>query len=244
MGKLFSSGPQPWSETPWLERSKFFDYLFMRFLEFNDAKVNGVCVDIGCGDDRSIGNALFLLKYFSEVVCTDLNKQGLKNHQEKSKKLRKQTAYVVADAQHLPFKNESVDGVSAFSLIEHLPKQIEFIGEVRRILVDDSLFILQFPNRQFPLEVHTGVPFPSIIPIKVQKRWGQFMYGWIDFELNSLTKKAAIKLCEMSFKSISIQNVNFTENLIPIKFRVIKKVLEKSGFLKFVPMGYFFICTT
>ncbi len=100
----------------------------------------GVVVDIGC----FIGEKLWQLKenrdYLgigvdiaidSLVVAQDIDKYGHK--------------YVAADLEHLPFKNNSVDCVLIFDVIEHLSNQEKGFKEVSRVLKPGGTFLLHIP---------------------------------------------------------------------------------------------------
>ena len=239
-GWLFSWS-QPWLNIQWLERSKHFEYLFGRFLENVGMEVTGICLDIGCGDERSIGNDLFLSRHFSQLICADVNREGLKELKKMLDRYDVDAVYVVTDACSLPIADEVLDGVSAFSLIEHLPRQAEFVNEVKRVLRKGSLFILQFPNKRFPIEVHTGIFFPSVIPTRTQKWWAKVSYGWTDFELQSLTKRKAIN-CLRSFAKTYVQSVHFSNDMLPRRMRLFQRILEGTRLLQFIPMAYFIVC--
>ena len=237
----FSFLSRPWSNIQWLQRSKHFEDLFGRFLENVGMKVTGTCLDIGCGDERSIGNDLFLSRYFSQLICADVNREGLKELRKTLDGFGLDAAYLVADARSLPIADEILDGVSAFSVIEHLPRQIEFVKEVKRVLRRGSLFILQFPNKRFPIEVHTGIPFPSIVPTRTQKWWARVGYGWTSFELQSLTKQKAVTYLK-PFAKTYVQSVHFSKDMLPRWMRLFQTILEKTRLLQFIPMAYFIVC--
>jgi ubiquinone/menaquinone biosynthesis C-methylase UbiE len=204
-------------------------------------KVTGTCLDIGCGDERSIGNDLFLSRYFSQLICADVNGNGLKELRRTLDGFGLDADYMVADAGSLPIADEILDGVSAFSVIEHMPRQFEFVKEVRRVLRKGSLFILQFPNKRFPVEVHTGIPIPSIVPTRTQKWWARVSYGWNEFELRSLTKQEAVAYLE-PFARTYVQNVHFSKDMLPRWMRPFQTVLEETKLLQYIPMAYFIVC--
>lgn len=79
--------------------------------------------------------------------------------------------FLVADGRSLPFKPNSFSLVTSISLIEHLPEddRQSFYNEIKRVLREDGRFILQFPNRYFPIESHSFLPFVGYLPSKFHK---------------------------------------------------------------------------
>src|SRR3989344_5571749 len=57
---------------------------------------------------------------------------------------------VVGDAYQLPFDNERFDVALAMGLIEYLENESQFLNETRRVLQQDGLAIITFPNRPAP----------------------------------------------------------------------------------------------
>jgi SAM-dependent methyltransferase len=53
---------------------------------------------------------------------------------------------IIADANNLPIKNNSVDIITSFDMIEHLYDPEKFLEEARRVLKDDGLLIVATPN--------------------------------------------------------------------------------------------------
>jgi len=101
---------------------------------------NGVVVDLGC----FLGEKLWQLPkrrdYLAigvDVVLSALKiakKVGFPNHK-----------FIVADAQDLPFKDNSVDVVLAFDVIEHLTSPKEGFAEIARILKPGGKLLLHIP---------------------------------------------------------------------------------------------------
>jgi len=56
--------------------------------------------------------------------------------------------FIWADAQLMPFRDESFDVIIALSVIEHLKRYKDFIEECKRVLKKNGLFICSTPNKQ------------------------------------------------------------------------------------------------
>jgi SAM-dependent methyltransferase len=61
-------------------------------------------------------------------------------------------AYVIGDAEALPFRNGSFDGAVMAEVVEHLPNCDASYREIRRVLRDGGLFLLTHPNKDNPLQ--------------------------------------------------------------------------------------------
>jgi SAM-dependent methyltransferase len=112
-------------------------------------------VDIGCGNGC-------LTKVFSEIlnmetIGVDVSKAFIDGHN---------FTFLCATAHLLPFKSKSIDLVLAVSLVEHLPEVIrsDFYTEISEVLIDKGLLVMQLPNRYFPIEHHSFLPFVGYLP--------------------------------------------------------------------------------
>jgi SAM-dependent methyltransferase len=75
-----------------------------------------------------------------------------------------QVAYVQADGCELPFADDEFDVVFSNAVVEHLQdreRQRRFISEATRV---GRCAFLATPNRRFPVEVHTRLPFVHWLP--------------------------------------------------------------------------------
>jgi SAM-dependent methyltransferase len=63
----------------------------------------------------------------------------------------------------IPWPNESFDFVFATSVFEHVADQELACREIHRVLKYGGMFLNVFPSKWRPLEVHTNIPFGSVI---------------------------------------------------------------------------------
>ena len=79
-------------------------------------------------------------------------------------------AYVRGDALELPFEDGSFDVVFSNAVIEHVggrDRQERFVAEALRV---GRRVFLTTPNRWFPVEVHTRLPFVHWLPERLAHR--------------------------------------------------------------------------
>ncbi|MEM0235484.1 methyltransferase domain-containing protein [Thermofilum sp.] len=56
---------------------------------------------------------------------------------------------VCADATHLPFRDKCFDSVVSLETLEHIEDQKAFLGNIKRVLKDEGMFILSTPNKMY-----------------------------------------------------------------------------------------------
>ena len=190
-------------------RFLFIKAIIERTLAKEKLDANGIYLDIGC--DKGYAS-IVLYETFSEIINLDLNKRAIESCKENCESRGINAHFVVADASVLPFKNSCINVITAFSLIEHLRNQHDFVCEVSRIVGDKGVFIMQFPNRNFFLELHTGMPFPALIPRRIWKLYCRhFLKITHELHIQNLTSNEATRICRPLFSHIRIEKCNYTE---------------------------------
>lgn len=138
------------------------------------------------------------------------------------RKIYPQMKFVQADGRNLPFENQSFDIVFSGAVLEHVGSrndQKKFISEVLR--VGKRIFITT-PNKNFPLEVHTGLPFLHFLPVKIYRKILKLL--GMDFfakeeNLNLLSKRDFARLFDG--ESVKFYSVKFL--FLPVILIAIKK---------------------
>jgi len=75
---------------------------------------------------------------------------------EESKRLYGNLPLTVVDSEVLPFADNSFDVVMSFDVFEHIPDSNNHLQEVKRVLKDQGVYLLQTPNK------FTNVVFETI----------------------------------------------------------------------------------
>lgn len=107
---------------------------------------NSIICDIGCGWGLTSVMLSFLRKDL-EIYAIDINPHpyGI-NCWKKMKKYN--IKFLVKNAEHTKFKNNTFDVAISFGLMEHVRNKPKFLKEVHRILKNNGLFfIFNLPNR-------------------------------------------------------------------------------------------------
>jgi len=205
---------------------------------YNSIKENTTLInylDVGCG--YGINSSIFG-RFFSNTFCLDINTKNLEECKKHNNlKATKNISFIRGDAQSLPFDDEIFDLVTAFSLIEHVPNKELMISEMLRVLKPNGELLLQFPNKYFFIDLHTGIPFFSLFPhflrILILKKKGY--KGEIGIP-NLRKIKSELKDIKYPVKIVKIK-INYPIEMIPQKFRLLYRVLKGMRVLYLVPMG-------
>jgi ubiquinone/menaquinone biosynthesis C-methylase UbiE len=93
-------------------------------------------LDVGCGSGR-VTNAL--APYCESIVGLDISEGLVKIAKRESQS--KRAVFVVGDAEHLPFKEETFDVVVCYGLLHHMEYPERVINEASRVLREGGVFL-------------------------------------------------------------------------------------------------------
>lgn len=107
-------------------------------------KISGLKVlEVGCGAGDF---AIHLANGNAEVTAVDFSKQAIVLAAEKAKAQGKHINFQVADAQALPFTNETFDLIFSCECLEHIPEPQKALAEFDRVLKSSGKLLLTTEN--------------------------------------------------------------------------------------------------
>ena len=115
-----------------------------------------------------------LYSRFRSVTVLNLDRDTLQDSRSRG------CGAVQASACQMPFADGTFDWVFSNAVIEHVGNrkfQREFANEVRRVARVG--YFITTPNRFFPIEPHTYLPFYQFLPTRAQKALIRFSPGFL-----------------------------------------------------------------
>ena len=201
-------------------RNQFFN-LFL--ISVNYSKYKSV-IDVGSTPSIDKEQNTFLENTKDNQNITCLSNQDCKILQKKYKNIKN---VIIGDAKNTMLENDSFEIVHSNATIEHVgsfENQVLFVREMLRIS-KESVFI-QTPNRLYPLDFHTILPFIHWLPKKIHRKILKFLKK--DFyskeeNLNLLTINGLKKICEIlnikKYKILKHKLFFLTSNLILVIYK-------------------------
>jgi len=190
-------------------------------------------LDIGAAEAV---NSMVFGGNFDDIYCVDLK---LPKGITASKREGLDIHYIIADAHKLPFTDNSFDLVSMFSVIEHMEDSQLALREAVRVLKEGGELVMQFPNRYFPLDLHTGLINPVFVPIFARKAlFTRLGYKNLLDEVEIPRRKEPDQWLKHSAVLLGVGRVLYSADLVPQRVRRIYKLAKRTGLLHVMPLGY------
>ncbi|HET6145864.1 MAG TPA: class I SAM-dependent methyltransferase [Candidatus Acidoferrales bacterium] len=130
-------------------------------------------LDVG-GGFGIVGEFEPLYSYFRTVHIVNLDPQQISDEEYSHVKILK------ADGCALPFSDKSYDWIFSNAVIEHVggaARQQLFASEIRRVARKG--YFVATPNRNFPVDPHTLLPFYQFLSPQIQRKVCRFSPGYI-----------------------------------------------------------------
>lgn len=142
--------------------------LYGKFLKHVDLNDISTVLDIGATSDQKNEDSNFFLKKFAD--CKKVT--ALSNEDAQwLEKVYPGLEFVLGDGRNMPFEDNSFDLVFSNAVIEHvgsLQQQERFLLESVRVA--RKHIFLTTPNRWYPIELHTLLPFVHFLPKQVHRK--------------------------------------------------------------------------
>lgn len=184
-------------------RQKKYKYFLEQMKPHKDSKI----LDVGFTDANPYPGVNFLERnYPYRKNITALGIEDAPNF----KKNFPEVKVVLYDGNYFPFEDKEFDIAWSNAVIEHVgeyDKQLLFLSELIR--TSKSIFITT-PNRWFPIEVHTRLPFLHYLPKKYFDKMLRFIgQGWASGDyMNLLSVNDVRKM----LKELNIKNYIIGKN--------------------------------
>ena len=176
-------------------------------------------LDVGTTPSKSNHENILLKNYKWKNNLTCISNQNLNCLAE----MYDDPSFITGDAKKMQFLDNQFEIVYSSATIEHVgseKEQSEFIKECRR--VSSKSVIITTPNRNFPIDFHTKIPFLHMLPKsahrKILKLLGDNFFSKEE-NLNLLNKNEILKICKnlnLRFKIINHYFLGMISNFIII----------------------------
>lgn len=160
--------------------------------------INGFILDLGCGYGFWTKKVESHCRFVIGLDRRDIFSKS---------KLSRNLFFILGDGHNLPFKDESFEGILLIEVLEHVPKDIEFLREINRVLKKERGWLFpSTPNKrrlyhQIRKIIGKPVNYPLSLGIEhynsndIQEQWHFREYS--EEELHKLLKDTGFKICSV-----------------------------------------------
>ena len=151
-------------------------------------------------------------------------------------------ALVRCDAGALPFRDRSFELVTMISFLEHVQDPLACLSEALRVVAKEGELFIQFPNRYFPIEVHSGLFMHFYLPKSIRNYLADALdRGYVkDWDVPPV-RKIVKMLCQLDQSRESLTaGFSYPESLLPESRLIgaLSRVLRRLGIFRILPIGY------
>jgi hypothetical protein len=200
---------------------QFREKMFARFMATIKPDAKHDVLDIGVTSDERYQESNYferLYPYKDRIVCV-----GTENGSYLETKYPGIKFIQIKPKEPLPFHDNEFDVAFSNAVIEHVGNQESQKAFVLEMLRVSQSFFLTTPNRWFPIEFHTAIPFLHFLPKNIYRKLlaaiGE-IYWSREENLNLLSRKELISLFpdEVNVITDSVKIFGVSTNLIAYGF--------------------------
>jgi SAM-dependent methyltransferase len=168
--------------------------MYNKFTQFANTTSTTRVIDVGVTPDRTLKDSNYFEHFYpykSQLTATSIEDAAFLEEQYPGLK------FFRTNGKELPFTDKTFDVAISSAVLEHVgtrEQQQQFIAEVLRVA---DRFFITTPNRQFPVEFHTLLPFihwlPQPLHQKLLSKLGLKFWASTS-NLNLLTPKSLLSL--------------------------------------------------
>jgi len=181
-------GKESWDEL-WRHRRRF--YVYRNVVKIAEEFLGGLpgrrVLEVGCGRGATL---LELARKGANVVGLDYSEEAIAVCRKLARESNtaNRAEFVNADAQKIPFSEESFDFVFSVGLIEHFEDPTETLSEQYRVLRKGGICLVQVPQR------YSFYTFLKKMLIRLGKwPYGKWETQFSDKEISTLVREAGLE---------------------------------------------------
>lgn len=111
-------------------------------------------IDVGCGTGLLFSRIDNKINF---AVGIDISRKLLLQAKKRAKQTDPQVALLLADADHMPFKDKAFNTAFAMTLLQNMPHENATLKEIKRILEPNSLVAVTGLKKKYTLEDFAAV---------------------------------------------------------------------------------------
>ena len=199
---------------------------FSRFLKADVVSGKDV-LEIGCGMGT---HAAWLAQSGARLTAIDITEQAVEMTRRRFKIFKLPGQILRADAERLPFADNSFNMVWSWGVIHHSASTERCLSEISRVLRGSGrLLLMVYYKRSIVYYVHGGLLRGLLLGKLLRCSLDQIYAGSSDgFYARVFTKKEMKTLLDPSYEDVTTNVVGLKAELFPIPRCRLKKALEKA----------------
>lgn len=172
--------------------------MFSMFIENCNPSENDKVLDLGATPDEKLADSNFFEELYP--YKRNITVASIEDCHELVEKYGLERFVFNVSKQPLPFEDSTFDIVFSSAVLEHVGTRTDqsfFINECLRVIKPGGKIFLTTPNRWFPLELHTFIPFLHWLPWPIFQEIVRRVSGdfWADINnLNLLSKRDLLSM--------------------------------------------------